>query len=418
MNAPSPLPNTPYKIVRIYLKGASSEVPDMAAVPRQAISPHVGVDMQTLAAPAWPGALECVLRISLHARLEGKTVFMIEVSVAGIFELDVSDMEEAHRFVRKIAPSVLFPFARKDLASLAVAAGFQPVLLDHIDFDTMLAQVMKSQRLTRSAAPMRLDVIAAKPVAHPAPAAPAMPPSAPAAPTAVAAGPASAARDAKPAPEWLDTQPAPLSAHITPAPKSAPAQAPASIQPGRTIAAEERELPLLASRAPLPEADLQVPKKPKLRNAAVALLCIAGAGGMVAWWMQPKPAATPDAAIASKSQVAPKAPAAAASQAALPSPAAPAVPVASAETLRAIDVSKERLADQPANWFTLDMGTGPVDTPLASWYPAAADRPMFVKAAKDGSIRLMYGVFPSKAAAEQVKSQMTRPATVVTIGSL
>ena len=127
--------NAQYRILRIYLKGASTEVPDMANVARQAISPHVGVDMQTLANPAGPGAMECVLRIALHARLDGKTIFLIEVSVAGVFELDINNMEDAQRFVRKIAPSVLFPFARRDLASLTVAAGFQPVLLDHIDFD-------------------------------------------------------------------------------------------------------------------------------------------------------------------------------------------------------------------------------------------------------------------------------------------
>lgn len=378
MNAPSPYTNTPYEIVRIYLKGASSEVPDMAAVPRQAISPHVSVDMQTLATPAWPGALECVLRITLHARLAGKTVFMIEVSEAGVFELDISDTEGAHRFVRKIAPSVLFPFARRDLASLAVAAGFQPVLLDHIDFDTLLAQVVKSQRPTRSAAPMRLDVIAAKPVVQaapgsaPAPAPPAPPPAAPA--TALRAS------EEKANPAWFDTQPAPL--------------------PG------------------------QPPANPRLRTKALALLCVAGVGAMIAWWAQPDPPATRDTAVASQSSstVTAKAPAAAASQEALPpapeAPATPAVPVASAETLRTIELSRERLADQPANWFTLDLGVGPADTPLAARLPAAVDRPMFVKPAKDGAIRLLYGVFPSRAAAEQVRGELTLPATVVTIGSL
>ena len=380
MNALSPFPDspykTPYKIVRIYLKGASSEVPNMAAVPQQAISPHVGVDMQTLAAPAWPGALECVLRITLHARLAGKTVFMIEVSEAGVFELDIGDMEEAHRFVRKIAPSVLFPFARRDLASLAVAAGFQPVLLDHIDFDTMLAQVMKSQRLTRSAAPMRLDVIAAKPVAQagsaPAPAPPAPPPAPPA--TVLRAS------EEKAQPAWPDTRPAP--------------------QPGPP------------------------PAKPRLRNKALALLCVAALGAMIAWWAQPDPPATNDTAVASlsSSNVTAKAPAATASQVALPPApevaATPAVPLASAETLRAIDLSRERLADQPANWFTLDLGLGPADTPLAARLPAGVDRPMFVKPAKDGAIRLLYGVFPSRAAAEQVRGELTLPATVVTIGSL
>ena len=414
MNAASPLPNTPYKIVRIYLKGASSEVPDMAAVPRQAISPHVGVDMQTLAAPAWPGALECVLRISLHARLEGKTVFMIEVSEAGVFELDVSDMEEAHRFVRKIAPSVLFPFARKDLASLAVAAGFQPVLLDHIDFDTMLAQVMKSQRLTRSAAPMRLDVIAAKPVPQTTPVDVPLPISRPPAPAA----PIPQTSNDKAGANWMDTEPAPLPA-IPPAIHAVPPT------PVPASAFEERELPLLPGRRSERDETFARPAaRPKLRDRALALLGIATVGAMIAWWVQPKSAATNDASVNrnSAATVAAKAPAAAASQTVLPAapmaPPTPAVPVASDETLRAIELSRERLADQPANWFTLDLGVGPVDTPLASWYPPAADRPVFVKAAKEGSIRLLYGVFPSKAAAEQVKGELTRPAVVVTIGSL
>ena len=158
--------STPYKILRIYLKGASVEVPHMAELPKQAISPEVGLDMQTLAEPAWPGAMECVLRISLHARLAGRNVFLIEVSVAGIFELELPDMAEAHRFVRQVAPAILFPFARKDLANMAVSAGFQPVLLDHVDFDSMLNQVIQSQQVARSSpAPMRVDVIAAKPLA-------------------------------------------------------------------------------------------------------------------------------------------------------------------------------------------------------------------------------------------------------------
>lgn len=157
--------STPYKILRIYLKGASIEVPHMADLPMQAISPEVGLDMQTLAEPAWPGAMECVLRISLHARLAGRNVFLIEVSVAGIFELELPDMAEAHRFVRQVAPAILFPFARKDLANMAVSAGFQPVLLDHIDFDSMLNQVIQSRQVARSSpAPMQVDVIAAKPL--------------------------------------------------------------------------------------------------------------------------------------------------------------------------------------------------------------------------------------------------------------
>jgi hypothetical protein len=100
----------------------------------------------------------------------------------------------------------------------------------------------------------------------------------------------------------------------------------------------------------------------------------------------------------------------------------------SIETERAVVSSRARLADQPADWFTLDMGTAAAATPLGSVFPVPAplqDRPVFVLADKDDSLCLLYGVFPSKEAAERVRDQLllmegvkTSPAVaVMPIGS-
>ena len=379
---------TQYRIVRIYLKGASSEVPNMASVPRQAISPHVGVDMQTMANPAGAGMLECVLRIALHARLEGKTIFLVEVSVAGVFELDISNMEDAQRFVRKIAPSVLFPFARRDLASLSVAAGFQPVLLDHIDFDAMLEQVIASQRLTRQPTPMpmpmRLDVIRAK---TPAPA------NAPAVKAAPAATPAQ-----KPAPdhtqaEWHDTQPPSLS----------PLSSLSAITKAETTMAPDRGNG---------GAKYARPKR-RVRSVTLAALGVATLGASVAWLIQREPVA--DLAVASKPpvvQMQGTPPAATVTLAVPPAVQPVKMPI---ETERAVVSSRTRLANQPADWFTLDMGTAAADTPLGSVFPVPSslqDRPVFVLTDKDGSLRLLYGVFPTKETAERVRSQLLLTETI------
>ena len=363
-------PNTPYKILRVYLKGASVEVPHMADLPRQAISPDIGVDMQTEAAPAWPGALECVLRISLHARLKGKTVFLIEVSEAAVFELDLTNMEDAHRFVRQVAPSVLFPFARKDLASLAIEAGFQPVLLDHVDFDVMLTHVIKSQRQTRAPAPMRVDVIAAKPAM----------PAMPAAPSPAQEGntPEDHAAD------WQETTPSSLS----PAAQLGTAPGKKSSKPGK-----------------------------RLRVIAPVLLGMALLAAVLAWWLEPQAVKPTVAAVPERKAVTPPA---------SPAPALPPVIVVPQETQAAIETSRARLADQPAAWFTLDMGSVPISTPLASLKTLPPDRPLFVLAAKADTLRVLYGVFASQAAAELVRNELQRSesmqaqqaATVVTIGSL
>ena len=393
---PAPADNTAnaqYRILRIYLKGASTEVPDMANVPRQAISPNVGVDMQTLANPAGPGALECVLRIALNARLEGKTIFLVEVSVAGVFELDISNMEDAQRFVRKIAPSVLFPFARRDLASLTVAAGFQPVLLDHIDFDAMLAQVITAQRLTRQPTPMpmRLDVIAAKPAVAPEPAG--LTPIIKAAPAPIVA----------PAPMVTPHTP------VKPIPEQ-PTTKWSDTQPSLSDELPEPRLPktLEAGKAPMPAGDtpLQVSPKQRARKVALAVLGLATLGATVAWLTQREPVASVSVKTSpAPSPVAQKLPGTA--TLVLPVVIQPAKPPP--ETEQAITASRARLADQPAAWFTLDMGSAPLATPLANLFPVVAplpDRPVFVLAGKDDSLRLLYGVFPSQAAAELVRDQL------------
>lgn len=394
-----------YRIVRIYLKGASSEVPNMASVPRQAISPHVGVDMQTTANPAGAGMLECVLRVALHARLEGKTIFLVEVSVAGVFALDISNMEEAQRFVRKIAPSVLFPFARRDLASLSVAAGFQPVLLDHIDFDAMLEQVIALQRLTRQPTPMpmRLDVIAARKVVAPAAGsglvattAPIPTPNPAAAPIPTPAPATTEPALDKARDEWHDTQPSVLSSW--------------------PVAAEIKMLPEAFSGSPAGTKTRPMAgngsathKRPKrrTRNAALVVLAVATLGASLAWLTQREPAKSLAVAPPPTAVQRPTAPVVTGvAQAEAPTVQPAKMPI---ETERAIAGSRARLADQRADWFTLDMGTASASEPLGSIFPIPLplqDRPVFVLADKGGSLRLLYGVFPTKEAAERVKGQL------------
>ena len=383
-----------YKILRIYLKGSSTEVPDMVNVPRQAISPHVGIDMQTLANPAGPGALECELRIALHARLDGITIFKVEVSVAGVFELDISNMEDAQRFVRKIAPSVLFPFARRDLASLTVAAGFQPVLLDHVDFDAMLEQVIRSHRLTRKSMTMQLDTIAAKP-----PTSPILPASATLAQVTQEVHPLITA-----ASEWPKTQ----------LPHAPTIQQDSLARLRRTsISAVVSGLPAqpvaLQTGTIVPLATRFTPNRRAMTQMFLALLGITTlVGGTAAWWTGRKPAVVLESVPSVTKVVTHELAAGPVSPVSTPTFVTPqpiSVPV---EIQRVMEVSRTRLAEQPADWFTLDLGSALVTAPLATLFPSLPipGRPMFLLAGKDDSMRLLYGVFPSKEAAKKIQNQL------------
>lgn len=137
-STPSPPATAKHSVVRIYVKNASVEVPNMARMPKFAVRPDITVDLQINAQPAWENHLECSLGISLHARLNGMTLFLMEIEQCGLFLMHDTKLALLHNFVRETAQSVLFPYARKHLANLAVDAGFQPVILDPINFGQLL----------------------------------------------------------------------------------------------------------------------------------------------------------------------------------------------------------------------------------------------------------------------------------------
>ncbi len=141
------------KLIRLYARSVSVEVPDMLSLPRLAVQPNIGVDLQTDVRSAWPGHVECTLTVALHATLQGQTMFMIEVAQSGIFALPPISHEELTTFARKDAASTLFPFVRAHLSALAVCAGFQSIILDHIDFDALITRLRQGQPVRSTPAP-------------------------------------------------------------------------------------------------------------------------------------------------------------------------------------------------------------------------------------------------------------------------
>lgn len=140
-----------HSVVRIYVRSASVEVPNMSRLPRYAVQPSIDVGLVVNAHPVWAEHLECSLGISLHAKLNGMTMFLMEIVQCGLFLMHETDPRRLNEFVRETAQSVLFPYARKYLAALAVDAGFQPLILDPIDFGDLLAKATQRFQIAPTA---------------------------------------------------------------------------------------------------------------------------------------------------------------------------------------------------------------------------------------------------------------------------
>lgn len=136
-------PQQQFALQRIYTKDISLESPATPAIFKKQWQPQISVDLGTKSDKVdETGNFEVVLTITITAKIEEETAFLIEVQQAGIFFIAGFEGEDLRRIVGTTAPNILFPYARECIDTLCVKGGFPPVMLAPINFDAMYQQAL------------------------------------------------------------------------------------------------------------------------------------------------------------------------------------------------------------------------------------------------------------------------------------
>jgi len=139
------------QVLAQYVKDLSFENPG-APMSLQGGKPalEVGVDVQ--ARGLGVDQYEVQIRVRADAKAANQTVFVCEVTYAGVFMLKNISQENIQPVLLIECPRQLFPFARRVVADLTRDGGFPPLLLDPIDFMTLYrAQLAQQKAQTASA---------------------------------------------------------------------------------------------------------------------------------------------------------------------------------------------------------------------------------------------------------------------------
>lgn len=127
-----------FNIEKLYVKDLSLEVPNAPAVFLERAQPEVSVEISTSASGVDEGFFEVTLSATVTAKIEGdKTLFLVEVAQAGIFQLRNIPQDEMEPVLMIGCPNILFPYAREAISDAVTRAGFQPVLLNPVNFEAM-----------------------------------------------------------------------------------------------------------------------------------------------------------------------------------------------------------------------------------------------------------------------------------------
>jgi preprotein translocase subunit SecB len=123
----------------VYLKDCSYEAPKGPRI-EGTWNPQINLDLNTTVNGISPDLREVVLTVTVSAKHNDATVFLVEVKQAGVFTMRNLSEVELSRALGSICPSVLFPYARAAVSHLVTQGGFPQFLLPPVNFDALQTQ--------------------------------------------------------------------------------------------------------------------------------------------------------------------------------------------------------------------------------------------------------------------------------------
>ena len=135
-----------FGIERIYLKDLSVEVPNAPEIFMEREQPQVEVNISNATREVQAGVFDVVLTLTITAKLKDKTVFLVEVAQAGVFQIRNVPAQDMGPLLGIACPNVLFPYARETVSTVTPRAGFPPVVLAPVSFEMLYQQQMQQQQ--------------------------------------------------------------------------------------------------------------------------------------------------------------------------------------------------------------------------------------------------------------------------------
>ena len=134
-----------FNIQRMYLKDMSMEQPNSPQIlleqEQPAVDINIGIEQVQLA----DSVFEVAVTGTITAKIQDKTLFLVECKQAGIFEINGFPAEQVGPILGVNCPQMIYPYLRAQLSDLIVRGGFPPVVLNEINFPAIYAAQLEQQ---------------------------------------------------------------------------------------------------------------------------------------------------------------------------------------------------------------------------------------------------------------------------------
>jgi preprotein translocase subunit SecB len=76
-----------FSIEKIYVKDASLEIPNAPQIFTDRTQPQIGIELGNFAQQLEDGVFEVAIKVTVTSKIADKTVFLVEVTQAGVFQI-------------------------------------------------------------------------------------------------------------------------------------------------------------------------------------------------------------------------------------------------------------------------------------------------------------------------------------------
>jgi preprotein translocase subunit SecB len=135
-----------FGIEKIYVKDLSLEIPNAPNVFLSVEQPKVDVQLHNEGAPIGEGMYQVVLTVTVTAKAGEKTMFLVEVAQAGVFQIRNLPESDLEPFLATACPNILYPYARETVSDVVGRAGFPAVYLAPVNFDAIYLQRLQQAK--------------------------------------------------------------------------------------------------------------------------------------------------------------------------------------------------------------------------------------------------------------------------------
>lgn len=135
-----------FNIEKLFVKDLSVEVPNAPDIYMEREAPQMDVNLSSESHALNEDMYQSSITVTVTAKIGDKLMFLVECTQAGIFRIQNVPQDQLPMVLGIGCPNIIFPYLRETVSDVVIRAGFPPLTLNPVNFESLFLQQQQAQQ--------------------------------------------------------------------------------------------------------------------------------------------------------------------------------------------------------------------------------------------------------------------------------